>query len=291
MDAENFKKIAKGETAHKEPVERELIPLTEQVEQLRLSSEFTLQELKQATQNFDDSSKIGKGAYGCMAILSTIRHPNLVTLMGACSECSALVCEFLPNGSLEDLLNHGGNTTPLTWRVHTCIVAEICSASMFLHSSKPNIVIHGDLKPDNVLLDANFVSKLCHFGISRLTLSSDNNKTALHSTENIIGTPGYINPEFLQTFQLTEKFDIYSFVVIILRLVTGKPATGIASKVEEAIKELTCDEMVDASAGKWPLDQAKELAMLGLKCSEMRRKDRPNLNEIWSIVERHRRSF
>ncbi|KAJ3673709.1 hypothetical protein LUZ60_005701 [Juncus effusus] len=316
--------ISDSELARKD-LQAALATIEERFDSLHISCsipsfEFTLQELEHATQNFSDSLQIGKGGYGSVykgylrginvaikilnsrntesvsgfkrevTILSAVRHPNLVTLMGACSESSTLVYEFLPNGSLEDHLNRANNSTPLTWQVRTRIISEICLALIFLHSNKPDLIIHGDLKPDNVLLDANFVSKLCDFGISRLVKRPDINTTPFCSTYSFLGTPGYIDPDFVRSGQLTEKSDVYSFGIIILRLVTGKPVVNITSKVQEAMEKRTFQEIIDVHAGKWPVDQAKGLAMLGLRCTEMNRKDRPNLfSEVWPIVERLQR--
>ncbi|XP_078148445.1 U-box domain-containing protein 33-like isoform X2 [Carex rostrata] len=162
--------------------------------------EFTYEELKEATNGFADSLKIGEGGYGSvykgllhgstvaikilnpwgmqgkeeffkeMSVLSKLRHPNLVTLIGACPETWALVYEFLPNGSLEDRLSCKGDAPPLTWQARTRIAAEVCSALIFLHSTdEPVSLIHGDLKPSNILLDSNFVSRLGDFGFPQVS--------------------------------------------------------------------------------------------------------------------------
>ena len=123
-----------------------------------------------------------------VVVLSRVRHPNLVMLMGSCSEASGLVYEFLPNGSLEDRLACENSTPPLTWQVRTRIIGEICSALVFLHSTKPHPVIHGDLKPSNILLDANLVSKLSDFVISCLLVKSSTMSTSLYQTTNPRGT-------------------------------------------------------------------------------------------------------
>jgi serine/threonine protein kinase len=100
-----------------------------------------------------------------MSVLSKVRHPNLVTLIGACPETWALVYEFLDNGSLEDQLSCKGDAFALTWQERTRIAAEVCSALIFLHSTdEPASLIHGDLKPSNILLDSNSISRLGDFG-------------------------------------------------------------------------------------------------------------------------------
>ncbi|KAF8765442.1 hypothetical protein HU200_008587 [Digitaria exilis] len=290
-----------------------------------LSTEFSYSELEQATQGFDGGLKIGEGGFGSVykgflrnttvaikllnpesmqgqsefnqevAILGRVRHPNLVTLIGACREALCLVYEFLPNGSLEDRLERINNTPPLTWQVRTKIIYEMCSALIFLHSNHPHPVVHGDLKPGNILLDANFVSKLGDFGICRL-LSQSNTAamsqttrsitTKLHRTTTPKGTFAYMDPEFLSTGELTPRSDVYSLGIIILRLLTGRPPMRIAEVVEDAMDRGDLHAILDPTAGSWPFVQANQLAHIGLRCAEMSRRRRPDLAaEVWKVVE------
>ncbi|PUZ76958.1 hypothetical protein GQ55_1G331800 [Panicum hallii var. hallii] len=289
-----------------------------------LNTEFSYFELEQATQGFDEGLKIGEGGFGSVykgflrnttvaikllnpqsmqgqsefnqevAVLGRVRHPNLVTLIGSCQEASGLVYEFLPNGSLEDRLACINNTPPLTWQVRTKIICEMCSALIFLHSNQPHPVVHGDLKPGNILLDANFVSKLGDFGICRL-LSQSNTAmsnttrsitTKLHRTTTPKGTFAYMDPEFLSTGELTPRSDVYSFGIIILRLLTGRPPKRIAEVVEDAMERGELHAILDPTAGSWPFVQANQLAHIGLRCAEMSRRRRPDLaGEVWKVVE------
>lgn len=186
-----------------------------------------------------------------VSVVSRVRHPNLVTLMGCCPEASALVFEFLPNGSLEDRLARRDDTPPLAWQARTRIIGEVCSALVFLHSCEPRPFIHGDLNPANILLDANLVSKLGDYGASRLPTMTNP------------GSARYTDPELLTTGELTPSSDVYSFGVVVLRLVTGQPALGIARKVEEALEKGEMETLVDRSAGEWPFAQAEKLMLLG----------------------------
>nr|AAK43512.1 putative receptor kinase [Oryza sativa Japonica Group] len=315
MEFEQLKHERDNALKHAEELHREKQNMVSSSD-LEWSTEFSLLELQQATQNFSDAMKIGEGGFGCVyrgqlrnttvaikmlrsqnlqgqsqfqqevAVLSRVRHPNLVTLVGYCSEASGLVYEFLPNGSLEDHLACESNTSPLTWQIRTRIIGEICSALIFLHSDKPHAVIHGDLKPANILLDANLVSKLGDFGISRLLNRSSTVSTSFYQTTNPRGTFAYMDPEFLTTGELTARSDIYSFGIIILRLVTGKPALGIAREVEVALDKGELELLVDRSAGDWPFVQAEKLMLLGLQCAELSRRKRPDrMNHVWSVVE------
>ncbi|KAL6898097.1 hypothetical protein ACP4OV_006693 [Aristida adscensionis] len=278
--------------------------------------EFSSSELERATENFSSELKIGEGGFGCVyrgslrnmtvaikvlrpdslqgqsqfeqevAILSRVRHPHLVTLLGACSESSTLVYEFLPNGSLEDFLVCADKRRTLLWQIRIRIIAEICSALIFLHKNKPHPVVHGDLKPANILLDANLVSKLSDFGISRLLIQSSTNNTTLYRTMHPVGTPLYMDPEFLATGELTPHSDVYTFGIVVLRLLTGKPPVGIRKIVEDAMQKGDLNSVVDTSAGEWPDLHVQQLAHLALSCTELSRRCRPDLSgEVWGAVE------
>ncbi|RWV91656.1 hypothetical protein GW17_00046046 [Ensete ventricosum] len=177
------------------------------------------------------------------------------------------------------------NTPPLTWQARIRIAVEICSALVFLHSCKPPSIVHGDLKPANILLDENFVSKLGDFGIYRLLIQSINSTVLYHCTRQPNGTFAYMDPELLTSREITAKSDVYSFGVILLRLLTGRPALGISRVVQEALDMKCLDKIFDASAGDWPYVQAEKLAKLGLKCCEMNRRNRPDAKGAWKILE------
>lgn len=218
-----------------------------------------------------------------MNVLGKLRHPNLVNLIGACPEAWALVYEFLPNGSLEDRLTCNDKTPPLTWQTRIRVAGEICSALNFLHSNKRLSVVHGDLKPANILLDANLVSKLGDFGICRLVQSS--NTTTLYRCTHAMGTFVYMDPEFLASGDITPLSDVYSFGIILLRLLTGRTPFGINRAVQQAFDKGCFSEILDASAGDWPLVEAEQLAHLGLRCCEITRRTRPDAGEALKVIE------
>ncbi|KAM6601120.1 hypothetical protein CsatA_020729 [Cannabis sativa] len=286
-------------------------------------SEFSFFEIEEATNNFDPSLKIGEGGYGSIYrgllrhtqvaikmlhahsmqgptefqqevdVLSKLRHPNLVTLIGACPEAWALVYEYLPNGSLEDRLCCKDNTSPLSWQTRIRIITELCSILIFLHSSKPHGIVHGDLKPANILLDANFISKLSDFGICRLLSNGDSSysNTTLCCRTDPKGTFAYMDPEFLSTGELTSKSDVYSFGIILLRLLTGKPALGITKEVQYALDQGKLKTLLDPLAGDWPFVQAEQLARLAMRCCEINRRSRADLgSDVWRVLEPMRAS-
>mgnify|MGYP003702439169 CR=1 FL=1 len=178
-----------------------------------------------------------------------MRHPHLVTLIGACPDALCLVYEYVPNGSLHDRLWSKCGIPQLPWKIRARIVAEISSALFFLHSCKPQMIVHGDLKLENILLDANLHCKIADCGISQLFM--EDAKDA--------------DPEYRRSKPLTPKSDIYSFGIVILQLLTGKQAAGLPSEVRRAMSSGKLWSLLAPTAGEWPLEVARRLAELGLK--------------------------
>ncbi|XP_047265325.1 U-box domain-containing protein 33 isoform X4 [Capsicum annuum] len=211
--------------------------------------------------------------------LSRVRHPNLVTLMGICSESRSLAYEFLENGNLEDHLACREKSRPLHWHHRIRIAVEICSALIFVHANDPCIV-HGNLRPTNVLLDAKFVSKISDFGVHLLISQNEN------SNYDDLEASIYVDPECIDKGPVTVESDVYSFGVILLRLLTARPASGIVRDVKCALESGNLGSVLDSSAGDWPIDQAELLAYLALRCCEKDPLNRPNmLSEVWPIIE------
>lgn len=209
-----------------------------------------------------------------------VRHPNLVTLVGTCPESRSLIYEYIQNGSLEDRLTCRNRTPPLPWQTRIRIATEICSALIFLHSNNPPI-IHGNLKPTKVLLDGNYVCKLSDLDILRLVPPGEN----MTKTISKASSP-YLDPEFLETGELAPELDLYSFGIIMLRLLTGRTASGIVNDVKCALENEVFNAVLDFSAGEWPLEQANQLAVLALTCCQRNRSDRPDLaSEVWTVLE------
>ncbi|KAL1059733.1 hypothetical protein V6Z11_1Z012100 [Gossypium hirsutum] len=187
---------------------------------------YTIEEIEIATDNFSPSRKIGEGGYGPVyhsnldhtpvaikvlrpdatqgqsqfqqevEVLSCIRHPNMVLLLGACPEYGCLVYEYMANGSLEDRLFMHNNSPVLPWQIRFRIAAEIATGLLFLHHTKPKPLVHRDLKPANILLDHNYVSKISDVGLARL-----------YRMTSAAGTFCYIDPEYQQTGMLGIKSD------------------------------------------------------------------------------------
>ena len=221
-----------------------------------------------------------------MEILSRVRHPNLVTLIGACKDAQALVYEYMPNGSLDDRLACKDNSKPLSWQLRTRIASNICSALIFLHSNKPHSIVHSDLKASNILLDGNNVAKLSGFGVSQILTDQFKATTTLYRYTHPKGSFVYIDPEYLISGDLTPQSDVYSFGIVLLRLLTGRSGFGLLKEVQQAMEKGCLQAILDSSAGEWPAMYAEQLAELGLRCCKIRRKNRPDLQtEAWTVLE------
>lgn len=208
-----------------------------------------------------------------------MRHPNLVLLLGACPEYGILVYEYMANGSLEDCLFRKKNNRVLPWQLRFRIAAELATGLLFLHQTKPEPLVHRDLKPGNILLDQNYVSKISDVGLARLVPVVAENVTQCRMT-SAAGTFCYIDPEYQQTGMLGVKSDVYSLGIIFLQLLTGRSPMGLAHHAEQSIENDTFAEMLDPSLTDWPLEEALCLAKIAIKCAELRRKDRPDLGNV-----------
>uniref|UniRef100_A0A804IBN6 RING-type E3 ubiquitin transferase n=1 Tax=Musa acuminata subsp. malaccensis TaxID=214687 RepID=A0A804IBN6_MUSAM len=315
--AEVAKLIADSETRKRRDAEMKLVGGYEEDEALDSCSaadlryrKYTIDEIEAATDRFAKNRKIGEGGYGpvfrCyldhtevavkvlrpdaaqgrsqfqqeVEILSCIRHPNMVLLLGACPEYGCLVYEYMANGSLEDRLFRRGNTPPMPWQYRFRIAAEIGTGLLFLHQTKPEPLVHRDLKPANILLDQNYVSKISDVGLARLVPPSVADSVTQYRMTSAAGTFCYIDPEYQQTGMLGTKSDVYSLGVLLLQLITGRPPMGLTHHVERSIERGTFAEMLDPSVRDWPVEEALSLAKVALRCVELRRRDRPDLATI-----------
>ncbi|KAL0327464.1 UNVERIFIED_CONTAM: U-box domain-containing protein 34 [Sesamum angustifolium] len=234
---------------------------------------YTIEEIEAATNKFSRSFKIGEGGYGPVfkgkldhtrvavkvlrpdaaqgrkqfqqevEVLSFMRHPNMVLLMGACPEYGILVYEYMNNGSLEDRLFRKGNTPPIPWGIRFKIAVDIATGLLFLHQAKPEPLVHRDLKPANILLDRNYTCKISDVGLARLVPPSvADSVTQYHMTS-----------------------------------AAGTPPMGLTHQVEKAIEKGTFADFLDPSVPDWPIEETLDYAKMALKCAELRKKDRPDL--------------
>ncbi|KNA11320.1 hypothetical protein SOVF_136350 [Spinacia oleracea] len=323
---EAAQRLAELESQKRELAEKKAIKETEEKQKALQAlnqndiryRKYSIAEIESATCFFSESLKIGEGGYGPVykstldhtlvaikvlrpdaaqgeaqfqqevEILSCIRHPNMVLLLGACPEYGCLVYEFMSNGSLEDRLFCRENSPPLSWQLRFRIAAEIGTALLFLHQTKPEPLVHRDLKPANILLDRNYVSKIGDVGLARLVPPSIADTVTQYRMTQAAGTFCYIDPEYQQTGMLGTKSDIYSLGILYLQLITAKPAMGLTHHVQRAIERGTFAELLDENVHDWPFQEALQFAKLSLHCAELRRKDRPDLTQILPELNKYR---
>ncbi|KAK7329670.1 hypothetical protein VNO77_23844 [Canavalia gladiata] len=278
---------------------------------------YTMDEIKIATTFFSEDLIIGEGGYGkvykCnldhtpvavkvlhqdainkkeeflkeVEILSQLHHPNMVLLLGACPENGCLVYEYMENGSLEDYLLNKNRKPPLPWFSRYRIVFEMACGLSFLHNSKPEPIVHRDIKPGNILLDRNYVSKISDVGLAKLLSDIVPDNVTEYRESMLAGTLHYMDPEYQRTGTVRPKSDVYAFGVITLQLITGRHARGLILTVEAAIRNGSFRDILDKSAGNWPLVETVELAQVALKCAALRCRDRPELDtEVLPLLKR-----
>ncbi|KAI9122864.1 hypothetical protein K1719_005753 [Acacia pycnantha] len=248
---------------------------------------FTEDELKIATNNFDESRILGCGGQGTVykgilpdnslvaikksrvggdprqvndfinevPVLSQINHRNVVKLFGCCleTEVPLLVYEFVDNGTLLDHIDPQKNENSLSWETRLRIAAETAEAVSYLHSAASIPIIHRDIKSANILLDHSHQAKVSDFGASRLVPLDETQVTTV-----VQGTLGYLDPEYLLTGQLNEKSDVYSFGVVLVELITGNKANA---------------------------QQLKEFAFLARRCIRVNGEERPTMKEVATELE------
>jgi protein brassinosteroid insensitive 1 len=216
---------------------------------------LTFADLVEATNNFNSSSLIGSGGFGDvykaqlkdgsivaikklihisgqgdreftaeMETIGKLNHRNLVPLLGYCKskEERLLVYEYMRYGSLEDVLHDQKKAgIKLNWAARRKIAIGAARGLAYLHHSCNPHVIHRDMKSSNVLIDENLEARVSDFGMARLMSAMDTHL----SVSTLAGTPGYVPPEYYQSFRCTTKGDVYSYGVVLLELLTGKRPT------------------------------------------------------------------
>ncbi|CAN6363153.1 unnamed protein product [Urochloa humidicola] len=220
-----------------------------------------------------------------------INHKNVVRLVGYCVEENALmmVTEYITNGNLNGIL-HSNDRIPISLETRLRIATECAEALAYMHSYMYTQVIHGDIKPANILLDGSLKAKISDFGISRLV--NDPDRTLF--TSHVMGSIGYMDPLFARDGRLTAKSDVYSFGVVMVELITRRRAatsSGEANIVVAFTNALAngvrgVREFFDAEiASQRNMKVLEGIAKLAGQCMRMERDRRP---EMIDVVERLR---
>jgi serine/threonine protein kinase len=284
---------------------------------------YASEELRVATKNYKKSMIIGEGSFGTVykgfltnntivaikksktvdpdqvdqfineiVLLSQIDHKNVVKLLGCCLETQVplLVYEFVSQGTLFNYIHCECTTSTKRWEIYLKIVAETVGALSYLHSTALPPIIHRDVKPSNILLDDNFTVKVSDFGTSKLVLHDRKDVATVMQ-----GTFGYLDPEFLQTSQLTEKSDVYSFGVVLVELLTGDEVFSDDRSDDDRclpiyflslLKDDHMDEILDKRiVEEGNKEQIKELVKLAERCLRVKGDERPSMKELAMELE------
>ncbi|MCL7030681.1 hypothetical protein MKW94_010518 [Papaver nudicaule] len=243
-------------------------------------------------------------------ILKQLNHSNVIRLSGFCLHDgnTFLVYEFVENGSLSHWLHNHHN---LGWKQRAQIAYQIADGLNYLHNDANPSYIHKDLKSSNILLDSNWRAKIANFGVARslaqTNLQEEENDEAggMQLTRHVVGTKGYMAPEYLESGVITPKMDVFAFGVIILELLSGKEASTMVLADEgkivgdkllsESIKIVLEGEnvreklvgFIDPSLKKeYPLDLAFSMAQLAMECVSPDMNSRPTMLKVFTQLSK-----
>ncbi|XP_015939596.1 probable receptor-like protein kinase At5g18500 [Arachis duranensis] len=285
---------------------------------------FTLRDLELATNRFSKENVLGEGGYGVVyrgqlingtsvavkRILNNIgqaekefrveveaighvRHKNLVRLLGYCIEGThrILVYEYVNNGNLEQWL-HGAmrHHGYLTWEARIKILLGTAKALAYLHEAIEPKVVHRDIKSSNILIDDDFNAKVSDFGLAKLLGAGKS-----HVTTRVMGTFGYVAPEYANTGLLNEKSDVYSFGVVLLEAITGRDPVDYGRPPQEVnlvdwlkmmVGNRRSEEVVDPNIEVKPSTRALKRALLtALRCVDPDHVKRPKMGQVVRMLE------
>ncbi|KAI4326092.1 hypothetical protein MLD38_031439 [Melastoma candidum] len=291
---------------------------------------YTLRELERCTNGFDDGNVIGEGGYGIVyygvledgsqvavknllnnrgqaerefkvevEAIGRVRHKNLVRLLGYCAEGAhrMLVYEYVNNGNLEQWL-HGdvGPTSPLTWEIRMKIILGTAKGLTYLHEGLEPKVVHRDVKSSNILLDKQWNPKVSDFGLAKL-LGSDSS----YITTRVMGTFGYVAPEYASTGMLNERSDMYSFGILIMEIISGRNPVDYSRAPEEVnlvdwlkkmVTEKNPEGVLDPKLPEKPTSRAlKRVLLVALKCVDPTAQKRPKMGHVVHMLEAEESPF
>ncbi|KMZ61506.1 Kinase family protein [Zostera marina] len=236
---------------------------------------FEYKLLEKGTDNFNETNIIGSGGFGsvykaCLdegvfvavkklddggsdcekefeneiELLSKIKHPNIISLVGHSvnGQTKFLVYELMQNGSLETQLHGHSHGSPLTWPIRMKIALDAARGLEYLHEHCNPPIIHRDLKSSNILLDSGFNAKVSDFGLAVTNVNRYKSGTKLS------GTLGYVAPEYILDGKLTDKSDVYAFGVVLLELLLGrKPVEKLGPSQYQSIVTWAMPQLTDRS--------------------------------------------
>ncbi|XP_030938601.1 putative receptor-like protein kinase At4g00960 isoform X2 [Quercus lobata] len=274
--------------------------------------------IKVATDDFSDANMLGKGGFGVVykgklsdgqviavkrlsknssqgdlefknevLLVAKLQHRNLVRLLGFCLEGieRLLIYEFVPNGSLDNFIFDPIKCVQLDWERRYKIIGGIARGLLYLHEDSRLRIIHRDLKASNILLDSEMNPKISDFGMARL-FELDQSEG---NTSRIVGTYGYMSPEYVMHGQFSVKSDVFSFGVLLLEIISGRKNSSFRNgeNIEDLLsyawknwKKSTVSNLVDPTLKAGLTTEIMRCIHIGLLCVQENVVDRPTMASV-----------
>ncbi|XP_004297920.1 PREDICTED: cysteine-rich receptor-like protein kinase 29-like [Fragaria vesca subsp. vesca] len=308
-------------------VKLDVIPSDDSLEDISLveSLQYDFEDIRSATNDFSDENKLGQGGFGAVykgrlyngqyiavkrlsksseqgdrefknevMLVAQLQHRNLVRILGFClkGEERLLIYEYIPNTSLDHFIFDPINYGYLDWETRYKIIGGIVRGLLYLHEDSRLRIIHRDLKASNILLDENMNPKIADFGMARLFVMDQTQG----DTKTIVGTFGYMAPEYASQGRFSVKSDVFSFGVLLLEMIIGKKSSNfqngededdLVSYVWRNWRDDTISNIIDPMLTTGSRSEIIRCIHIGLLCIQENVNDRPTMTSVASMLSSH----